>query len=218
MQAATQTDGRTLAPGAITAPGPFREGAHVVVPAEDESDEALVRSTGAGDRRAFERLVARHEASLHRFAVRSCGGEREAEDALQDGLLAAWRGAAGWRGESSARTWLYQIVVNACHRRHRRRAGEPSSPQPLEAAAAVADGESAADERASAREVGRAIDAALAAMPREAREVLLLRDVEGLSGEETAASLGLGLAAMKSACTAPASSSRLGSRRRWDIR
>lgn len=167
-------------------------------PAGDESDEILVRRSAAGDRRAFERLVARHEAPLYRFAVRSCGGEREAEDALQDGLLAAWRGAGTWRGESSARTWLYQVVVNACHRRHRRRAGQPAEPQPLEAAAAVAGGEPGPDERVAAREVGRAIDAALAAMAEEAREVLLLRDVEGLSGEETAAALGLGLAAMKS--------------------
>jgi RNA polymerase sigma-70 factor (ECF subfamily) len=167
-------------------------------PGGDESDEALVRRSGAGDRRAFEALVARHEAPLYRFAVRSCGGEREAEDAVQDGLLAAWRGAAGWRGESSARTWLFQIVVNACHRRHRRRSGEPGAPEPLDAAAAVADGESAPDARVAAREVGRAIDAALAGMAPEAREVLLLRDVEGLSGEETAQALGLGLAAMKS--------------------
>lgn len=164
----------------------------------EESDEVLVHESAAGDRRAFERLVARHEAKLYRFAVRSCGGEREAEDALQDGLLAAWRGAGTFRGESSARTWLFQVMVNACHRRHRRRAGQPADPQPMEAAAAVADGESGPDERVLAREVGRAIDAALAAMGEEAREVLLLRDVEGLSGDETAAALGLGLAAMKS--------------------
>jgi RNA polymerase sigma-70 factor (ECF subfamily) len=163
-----------------------------------ETDEELVRGSAAGDRRAFERLVARHEAPLYRFAVRSCGGEREAEDALQDGLLAAWRGAATFRGESSARTWLYQVIVHACHRRHRRRAGQPPDPQPLEAAAAVADGESGPDARAQAREVGRAIDAALAQLGDEAREVLLLRDVEGLTGEETAAALGLGLPAMKS--------------------
>lgn len=167
-------------------------------PQADETDEALVKLSAGGDRKAFERLVARHEAPLYRFAVRSCGGEREAEDALQDGLLAAWRGAAGWRGESSARTWLYQIVVNACHRRHRRRAGQPAAAQPIEAAAGVADGATAPDERVAAKQVGRAIDAALAAMSEDAREVLLLRDVEGLSGEETAAALGLGLAAMKS--------------------
>jgi len=165
---------------------------------QDDSDEALVRRTAAGDRRAFERLASRHAAALYRFTVRACGGEREAEDALQDGLLAAWRGAATYRGESAARTWLYQVVVNACRRRHRRRAGEPAAHEGEEAAAAVAADESGPEERVAARQAGRALDAALAELAPEAREVLLLRDVEGLSGDETAAALGLGLAAMKS--------------------
>jgi len=165
---------------------------------QDESDEALVRRAAAGDRSAFERLAARHAAALYRFTVRVCGGEREAEDALQDGLLAAWRGAATFRGDSAARTWLYQVVVNACRRRHRRRAGEPAGIEGEEAAAAVAVDESGPEERVAARQAGRALEAALAELGAEAREVLMLRDVEGLSGEETAAALGLGLAAMKS--------------------
>ncbi len=164
----------------------------------EPTDEDLVRRSGGGDRRAFELLVARHEGSLYRFTLRSCRGGREAEDALQDGLLAAWRGAPGFRGESAARTWLFQVVVNACHRRHRRRAGERGDPEPLEAAAAVPQDGPGPEERAGARELGRALDRALAALPAEAREVLLLRDVEGLSGADTAAALGLGLAAMKS--------------------
>ena len=163
-----------------------------------ETDEALVRLAASGDRAAFGRLVGRHEAALQRFAVRACRGEREAEDALQDGLLAMWRGAGTFRGEASARTWLFQLVVNACHRRHRRRSGEPHRTDPVEAAAAVADADPAPDERAGARQIGRALDAALAAMPAEGREVLLLRDVEGLSGEEAARALGVTLAALKS--------------------
>ena len=168
-----------------------------VLPIEP-TDEELVRRSGSGDRTAFEMLAARHEGSLYRFAVRACRGESEAEDALQDGLLAAWRGAGTFRGESSARTWLFQVVVNACHRRHRRRAGEPTAPAPLEAAAALPADEAGPEDLAATREVGRALDRALAALSAEVREVLLLRDVEGLSGEETAAALGLGLAAMKS--------------------
>jgi len=163
-----------------------------------ETDEALVRLAAAGDRHAFGRLVARHHGPLHRFSARVCGGSREAEDALQDGLLAAWRGAATWRGDAPARTWLYQVVVNACRRRHRRRAGEPDRPEAEDAAAAVAAPRSGPEAQVGAREVGRALDLALAELAPEAREVLLLRDVEGLSGDETAAALGLGLPAMKS--------------------
>lgn len=157
-----------------------------------------MRRSAGGDRSAFEALASRHEAALYRFAVRSCGGEREAEDALQDGLLAAWRGAATFRGESAARTWLFQVVVNACHRRHRRRSGRAGADEPMDAARDVPVDETGPEERAGAREVGRALDEALAAMDEESREVLLLRDVEGLSGEATAAALGIGLAAMKS--------------------
>ncbi|HSN92180.1 MAG TPA: RNA polymerase sigma factor [Anaeromyxobacteraceae bacterium] len=163
-----------------------------------ETDEALVGLVAAGDRAAFARLVGRHEGALQRFALRACGGPREAEDALQDGLLALWRRAATFRGDASARTWIFQLVVNACRRRHRRRSGEPLRTEPVEAAAALADGDPSPDERAGARQVGRALDAALAAIPAASREVLLLRDVEGLSGEEAARALGIGLAALKS--------------------
>jgi len=164
----------------------------------NETDEDLVRRSAGGDARAFERLAARHQAALYRYALRICGSERDAEDALQDGLLAAWRGATTFRGESAARTWLFQVVIHACRRRHRRRAGEPDRHQGVDEAAAIPADGPRQDDRAAARQVGAALDRALAAMADEAREVLLLRDVEGLSGEETAAALGLGLGAMKS--------------------
>jgi RNA polymerase sigma-70 factor (ECF subfamily) len=163
-----------------------------------ETDEDLVRRSAGGDARAFERLVARHEAALYRYAVRTCGSERDAEDALQDGLLAAWRGAPTFRGESAARTWLFQVVIHACRRRHRRRAGEPDRHEAVDEAAHVPADEPRPDDRAAARQVGAALDRALAGMSDEAREVLLLRDVDGMSGDEAAAALGLGLAAMKS--------------------
>src|SRR6266508_1379668 len=148
------------------------------MPPIEPTDEELVRRSGEGDRKAFEMLAARHERSLYRFALRACRGEREAEDALQDGLLAAWRGAATFRGESAARTWLFQVIVNACHRRHRRRAGEGRDPEPIEAAAAVPADGPGPEERIGAREISQAIDRALEGLPDDAREVLLLRDGE----------------------------------------
>jgi RNA polymerase sigma-70 factor, ECF subfamily len=166
--------------------------------AAQASDDELLTRSGVGDRRAFERLVERHENALFRYALRLCGGGREAEDALQDGLLAAWRGAATFRGEAAARTWLFQVVIHACRRGRRRKVGEPERHDDVTLAVGLAAEGSPPDERAAAREVGSALEAALAAMPDDAREVLVLRDVEGLSGEETAAALGVGLAAMKS--------------------
>jgi RNA polymerase sigma-70 factor (ECF subfamily) len=165
---------------------------------EEADDLALVRRCAAGQRAAFDLLVARHAGALHRFALRRCATPRDAEDALQDGLLAAWRGAAGFRGDASVRTWLYQVVLHACRRRARRRVGEPERHAGLEEAEALASGEAGADARVAARQEARALAQALAGLPEEAREVLLLRDVEGLSGEEAAEVLGLGLPAMKS--------------------
>jgi RNA polymerase sigma-70 factor (ECF subfamily) len=161
-------------------------------------DETLLARCAAGDRPAFDLLVARHGDALYRFALRQCRTERDAEDATQDGLLAAWRGAASWRGEAAPRTWLFQVVLHACRRRGRRRAGEPERHALVDEAAALAGEGLAADERVAARQAGEALRLALGALPEEAREVLLLRDVEGLSGEEAAAVLGLGLAAMTS--------------------
>jgi RNA polymerase sigma-70 factor (ECF subfamily) len=164
----------------------------------DRTDEELVRLSAGGDRRAFEVLVGRHGDALFRYARRTCGSDRDGEDALQDGLLAAWRGARTFRGEASARTWLFQVVIHACRRRTRRRAGEPERHDRVEAAEALAADERPADERVAAAQQGAALERALGALDAEAREVLLLRDVEGLSGDEAAAALGLGLAAMKS--------------------
>jgi RNA polymerase sigma-70 factor (ECF subfamily) len=162
------------------------------------SDDHLLRRAAHGDANAFDALVARHGGALYRFATRLCTNERDAEDAVQDGLLAAWRGASTFRGEASARTWLFQVVVHACRRRSRRRAGEPDVHEPVDGSTPIVAGDALADDRAAARQVGGAIDRALAAMNEDAREVLMLRDVEGLSGEDTAAALAIGLAAMKS--------------------
>jgi RNA polymerase sigma-70 factor (ECF subfamily) len=161
------------------------------------TDEELVRRSASRDRAAFDALVSRHGGALLRFAARTCGSEGDGADALQEALLAAWRGAGTFRGDAPARTWLFQILVHACRRTTRRRAGVPRAHLTLDEAAAVPSGEEL-EGRVAARQVGAAIERALGAMTADAREVLLLRDVEGLSGPETAAALDLELAAMKS--------------------
>jgi RNA polymerase sigma-70 factor (ECF subfamily) len=165
---------------------------------EGATDEGLVARCADGDRAAFDLLVDRHGDALYRFASSHCRSERDAEDAVQDGLLSAWRGAATFRAEGSARAWLFQIVLHACRRRRRRRAGEPAVHESVEAAEALPSGDAGAEERASSRQTGAALARALGELPEESREVLLLRDVEGLPGDEAAAVLGIGLAAMKS--------------------
>lgn len=163
---------------------------------DDATDPELLARANAGDAAAFEALVKRHAASLLRFATHMCGGETPGQDAAQDALLSAWRAAGGFRGEASVKTWLFQLAANACRRRHRRK--EPEAAEVDDAARNVPVDAPPPDAVVASRELGATLARALAALPPESREVLFLRDVEGLSGDETAVALGLTLPAMKS--------------------
>ena len=167
-------------------------------PNGDEEDRSLLARTATGDAVAFEALVRRHEGSLLRFATRTCASSVEAQDTVQDGLLAVWRAASTYRGEGAVRAWMFRVVVHACRHRQRRHVGEPTDHCHLEDARELATPEDTPEEAASTRELGSAIDQALRGLSEEARAVLVLRDVEQFSGEEVADILGIGLASMKS--------------------
>ncbi|MBX7097040.1 MAG: sigma-70 family RNA polymerase sigma factor [Myxococcaceae bacterium] len=161
-------------------------------------DEELLARAARGETHAFDVLAGRHATPLYRFAVRMCLDPQRAQDAVQEALLAAWRQASSYRAESAVRTWLFSVLLNACRHLRRTHKGEPAAPLSLEAAAqAEAQGPSP-EVQAGGAELGRAMDAALATLPLAEREVVLLRDVEGMPGDEVAALLGLSLAAMKS--------------------
>lgn len=172
----------------------------MVAPRQLSGDDAdCLRRTAAGDAAAFEAFVGRHEAAVLRYLRGISADADRAEDALQETFIAAWRGAAGYRGGASARGWLLAIGRNALRRQHRRRAGEPAELLPLEALAREAgwgrDPDDASLRRLEARE---RLERGFEGLSAEDREVLILRDLEGLSGEEAAAVLGIGLAAEKS--------------------
>ncbi len=173
------------------------------MPAEDESrltesDAALLRKTAGGDRDALEVFVSRHEAAVFRLARALVGDSSRADDVLQETFLAAWRNAGQFDGGPSARGWLLTITRNAVHRQFRRHAGEPAEIGSLSdlgerAGWAVEDPRFA--ERLENREL---VMAGFGTLTAEEREVLVLRDVEGFSGEEVARMLGLSVPAMKS--------------------
>lgn len=167
--------------------------------AQDESliDLELARLAAGGDREAFASLVTRHQASVYRLARHVAGSD--AEDVLQQAFLSAWQGVAGFRGESSVRTWLLTITRNAALTRRVRAAREPIDATPLEDLGIRAGwGGPNPEQLAVAAEQRDRLSAALAALAPEEREILTLRDLEGLAGDEVAAMLGLSLAAMKS--------------------
>jgi RNA polymerase sigma-70 factor, ECF subfamily len=166
-----------------------------------EEDLSLLRQAAGGDDGAFERLVARHQASVHRFVRTLTSDPSAAEDALQETFVAAWRGAGRFRADASVRSWLFTIARRAVQRQFRRPAGAPSAEdvEPLDelglqAGWGTSDPEADAIRRQRRDSVARALDS----LDADDRRVLVLRDLEQLSGEEAADVLGLTLPALKS--------------------
>ena len=191
-----------------------------VTGAADETE--LLATARAGDELAFQRLVERHRGELHAHCYRMLGSVHDADDALHEALLRAWRGLARFEGRSSLRSWLYTIATNACltalGRRPKRvlpidsgpadphdRAGAPlvesvwMEPYPDERLG-LADGLAAPEARYEQREsVELAFIAALQHLPARQRAVLILRDVLGFAPAEIAAALDTSAAAVSSA-------------------
>lgn len=168
---------------------------------ESQDDLTLLRQASVGDGEAFERLVTRHEGSVHRFIRTLTTDAGAGEEALQETFVGAWRGASTFRGESSVRAWLFTIARHAVHRQFRRPAGAPGPADmtPLDELGQLAgwgldDPEAAAIRQERHDHVSRA----LGALDADDRRVLVLRDLEQLTGDEAAAVLGLTLPALKS--------------------
>lgn len=157
-----------------------------------ESDSELVAAAKTGNRRAVDELLARYQERIYRFGLRMCGDEDSAREVLQETMLAAFRNLPGFRGEASLSTWLYQIARSFCIKE--RRGGHPSTPIDT----STPDQAPAPDMQAHARQIGEALARAIATLPPEQREVLVLRDVEGLSAQEAAAVVGVEVGALKS--------------------
>ena len=163
----------------------------------ETSDAELLARVAGGESQAFAGLVSRHERAIFRLASTWTGDRADAEDILQETFLAAFRHAGDFRGEGSARAWFLTIARHLAMRRVHRQAQEPESCDSLEALGEQAGWGNPLPlaERLAERD---AVAQALRALPPAEREILLLRDLEGLTGEEAAAELGLSLAAAKS--------------------
>jgi RNA polymerase sigma-70 factor (ECF subfamily) len=167
-----------------------------------ETDAELLAAVRAGDRRALERLLERHQPAIFRFGAKMCRDEEDAKDVLQETLLAAARTIPEFRGSSALSTWLYAIARSFCIKKRRASKFAPERIESLEdqaqQAAQVADGRRSPEEDAAGRQLQAALDGAIADLDPMYREVIALRDVEGLSAAEVAEVMGLSVEAVKS--------------------
>lgn len=164
------------------------------------TDAELIVAVHGGEARALDELLARHEKQVFRFGLRMCGSEEDARDVLQETLIAAVRGLPEFRGQADLSTWLYQIARSFCIKARRRRVGEPAGKLALDEREVreLATEEPGVDERVHAREIGDVLQSAILSLPVHHREVIVLKDVEGLTAEEVATVLGEDVAAVKS--------------------
>ena len=167
-----------------------------------DPDRELVEQAARGSREAFDALVRRHQGAIVNLARAMTASDTDADDLAQEAFVRAWRSLRSFRSDSTFRTWLHGIAVNVIRTHQGRgsrlrrlfwsppRAG-PEPVDPLERAS-VDDG---IEEPLVMRE---AIDRALATLPGDMREAVVLRDVQGLEYKEIAEVLGIALGTVES--------------------
>ena len=172
--------------------------------APDPSDEELMQRFQRGEAPAFEALMRRHRTAIHSFLRRQVGEAARAEDLLQETFLRVIRHAPGWSPKALVRTWLFTIARNLATDEARRRPFRAADPLDAPAAGGLSLAERAADpargpdEAASDAQLRPLLEAALAALPAEQREVFLLREHAGLSFPEIAEATGVNENTVKS--------------------
>lgn len=152
-----------------------------------EDDSALVAAAVAGDREAFAEIVRRHQGFVYGACMRVVKNPALAEDVAQETFLRAWRGLGDFRGDSQVRSWLYRIAYNLSLNAVTRAREVPTDTIP-ERVAATGPAQAAVN-----AEMGEAFRTAVAQLPEDLREPLVLREVDHLSYEEISQRLDLPL-------------------------
>lgn len=169
----------------------------------DEDDLQSVERVLAGDRRAFEQLVRRHERRVFRVTLAILGNTEDAEEAMQDTFLKAFRHLDQFRREARFTTWLTRIAVNAAIEKRKARKnfvplGESEYAEEQFPPKHYEPWKSNPEQVFGKQEIHRLVEEAIQALPEIYRTAFVLRDVEGLRAEEAAEALGLTVPAVKS--------------------
>jgi RNA polymerase sigma-70 factor (ECF subfamily) len=163
-----------------------------------EEERRLLAAVRRGDRRALDLVTRRVAGSLYRFSRGFCRNPDDADDVAQDVLSALVSSLPRFRGDSSLSSWAYVVARNACARRRRREARQIPFEDGDVVAQTLRDPGAGPERQAERRELREALERAIAALPASLRDVLVLRDVEGLPASQVARRLGLGERAVKS--------------------
>jgi len=163
------------------------------------SDEELVEACQAGEASAFDVLVARWEDRIRGAAYRFLGSEEEAKDVAQEAFLKAYRALGGFKREARFSSWLYQIATNLCRDRLRRRRtrGTVSLEEMEETGGAIVETRPGADDRLLQEDLARAVRRAIHTLAEEQREVVILKEYEGLTFVEIAQALDVPVSTVK---------------------
>lgn len=169
-----------------------------------EQEMHCVRRVLDGDVNAFEQLMHAHEKTVYNLALRSLGNPQDAEDVTQEVFLKAYRSLSSFRGDSKFSVWLYRIVSNLCLDFLRAKSRRPAQSLTVEDDEGEVDELEIPDEHFSPEKLldrkltRESVQRGLASLPDDARQILLLRELKGLSYEEIADVLGLEPGTVKS--------------------
>lgn len=184
----------------LSAPNPHRLPSKVA----REDEHLLVTAAKSGDTKAFEELVNRYEKKIFRLTMNITRNTEDAEDSMQDAFMKAYSHLKTFEEGSRFYTWLVRIAANeALMRLRKRRPNQFSLDEPIEGDEEliprdIEDWGPSPEQRYAQSEMRTILNSVIDDLPPDFRVVFVLRDVEGLSTEETASTLGISVAAVKS--------------------
>lgn len=168
--------------------------------AQDELN--MVQRAGKGDRDAFAWLLERYEKQVYHQALRMVGNPEDAADLTQETFIKVWQGLPSFQGDSSFSTWLFRLTSNACIdfiRREKKRKGDISlDDEERDLSYAFIDPAATPQQALEQKELHRAVSVGLGQLSDEHRQILVLREVNGLSYDEIADILDLSPGTVKS--------------------
>ncbi len=162
----------------------------------EETDGSLVRRVQRGDKSAFDLLVRKYQHKVVKLVMRYVGGQAEAEDVAQEAFIKAYRALANFRGDSAFYTWLYRIAINTAKNtigsRERRmisiEGGGEDGDESYDLADRLQDN-ATPEALAMTDEIRDTVNRAIASLPEDLRTAIVLRELEGLSYEDIAATM-----------------------------